>query len=55
MKHNEHKRLSYDIRTMISGWSKLPQDHVMIDATNLIQFSMSVVTPEVNDLNEVIF
>lgn len=40
MKHNVHARLSYDIRTMINKWINIPQDHILLDATNLIQFSM---------------
>lgn len=50
MKHNEHKRLSYDVRTMINGWQKLPPNHLLLDATNLIQFSMSA--PSGEDLSE---
>lgn len=41
MAHNDHKRLAYDVRTMINRWHAIPPENVMLDATNLIQFSMS--------------
>lgn len=41
MAHNEHKRLAYDVRTMINRWHSIPPENIMLDATNLIRFSMS--------------
>uniref|UniRef100_A0A336MJY0 YLP motif-containing protein 1 n=1 Tax=Culicoides sonorensis TaxID=179676 RepID=A0A336MJY0_CULSO len=39
--HNVHNRSIADIRNMIVNWKPLPPKHILLDATNLIQFSMN--------------
>ncbi|XP_063707277.1 YLP motif-containing protein 1-like [Culicoides brevitarsis] len=50
--HNVHNRSPADIKNMIVNWKSLPPKHILLDATNLIQFSMNEAIEEAQAANQ---